>query len=131
MSQQQSFVANGDIEPARFVTIADESRVAQSVTGDRIIGVSQNWQKNTPIAGQSVSTLAAEAGDQIVVYGEGEDVSLEMGETVSAGDALKPDAVGRAIAVDTTATDASGAVALQDGVLGEKIRCRVEIHVGS
>ena len=129
MGQQRSFVANGDIEPSRFVTIAGELRVAQSAGGERIIGISQDHQKDPPI--KNASTLAAEAGDPILVFGEGEDCHLEVGETVSAGDALKPNASGQGIVIDDTPADASGAVALQNGVSGEKICVRVEIHAKS
>ncbi len=77
------------------------------------------------------STLAAESGDPLHVYADGDECLLEAGEAITAGNWLKPDSQGRGIVIDNTASDPIGARALEDaGAAGEKIKVRVTTHPG-
>lgn len=108
-----SFTASGNISPRRFVKISGPIKVAQcSVAGERAFGVSQEALMDTPIPGAS-STLAAEAGRQVGVFGPGEVCLIQVASAVTAGAYLKGDANGKAVAT-STANDIYNAQALED-----------------
>jgi hypothetical protein len=67
---------------------------------------------DTPIPGAS-STLAAEAGRQVGVFGPGEVCLIQVASAVIAGNYLKGDANGKAVAT-STANDIYNAQALED-----------------
>jgi hypothetical protein len=126
-----SFLAGGTIAPARIVklsTAADRTAL-QAAAGDLPIGVAQEGQKRSPGLPGSDTTIAAEAGDEFNVYGDGEVAVVEAGAAVTRGDWLKSDANGKAI----TAAPASGIAymlgrALQSaGGAGEKIKALILI----
>lgn len=122
------YIATGDINPARFVTanVALDFGVQESVATDDVVGISQAGAKAAPLGFYTPSTLAAASGDPLDVYGEGEECSLELGGTVTAGQVLKPTTAGKGIAA-TIGTDKIGAKALEAGVSGDIIRVVVRI----
>ena len=128
MSHGPNFVASGNIGTARFVTISGQNQVAQSVAGDMPIGISTDAQKYPPIP-QNTNTYAAEAGDGVRVFTNGEYCLLTAGAGGwSAGDVLKPDANGEGVVAAETSPQPIGARALEDAAAGELSRVVVEIH---
>lgn len=125
-----NYIAAGDVNPSRFVAagISLDFAVVQAAASDFPVGVSSAGSRR-PQMGQfgaaGVSTLAAASGSPLDVYGEGEECSLELGGTVTAGDYLKPTTGGKGI-TGTLGTDKVGAQALQAGVSGDIIR--VVVH---
>ena len=127
-----SLMAQGDVRPSRFVKIdPDNDRGAlESDANERVIGISMEGSREAPIP--SVTTaLAAQDGEQMHFYGQGEICLLELGGTVSSNDRLKSDADGKGVVIATTGTTIQhfGAVALRDGVSGDKIE--VQVLIGS
>lgn len=125
-------VAGGDIYPCRFVkqsTSADNTGL-QATANDRIIGISYDSGKYPPLSDLVTDNPHAESGDPIGLYGDGDDSCLlELGGTVAAGGRIKSDANGKGVAIATSGTtiQQSGAVALEEGDSGEKIRVHVQV----
>lgn len=122
-----SLRASGTVSPSVFVTLDPnfDEQYLQSVQGDWPIGVMQEAQRGTPGLTGSDATIAAQSGDtgpRIVQWGN--DCLLTCGGTVSPGNALMPDAVGRGISCPSG--QYYGAIALQAGTLGVKIRVVVQ-----
>lgn len=120
-----NYIARGDIRPSRLVKAdtATDNGVKEADANERIVGISSEAGREAPIP--SVATiLAGQDGDNIHVYGEGEECLLELGGTVAAGDLLKSDNDGKGVVQATTGTTAqeTGARALTSGASGEKIR---------
>jgi hypothetical protein len=118
-------VASGDINPSRFVTKSGAHTVAQAGAGAIAIGVSHEGSKTAPIPG--ASSLAAQAGDPIAVYSDGEACLIELGATVAAGAFVKPDSVGRAITA--ASTEKYSAVVERGGAVGQKVECYIRTGV--
>ena len=115
---QAMLKAGGDINPSRFVTLSDSRTVVESNSGDQhVLGVSHESAKEAPQSG--ASTLAAEDGDPIKVYGPGDVCLVQAGGAidVSSDAFVKPDNSGDAVAASTSAT-ATG-IALEDAADGE------------
>jgi hypothetical protein len=121
-----SYTAGGDITPSRFVNISGTNQVNQAdAVSDKLVGVAQEWSKNAPIPG--ASSLAAESGDPVMVYGLGEMCLLTATSSGwTAGDRLTSNATGKG--VTASGTDQYGAVALST-VTGEGLG-RVQIVIG-
>ena len=138
-------VANGNISPCRFVSMATDADPASSqansfkviediIVAQPIVGVSQEGTDFFPSSDTvhyQTNAYAAVAGENIKVFGPGEQCLVELGDTVHAGKMLKANATtnGKAVEVDMAGTTATpqfvGAIALQSGVSGEKIRVLV------
>jgi hypothetical protein len=118
-----SLFATGTIEPSRFVTLSDASNFycKQSGSGDKPLGVSQEFSRLTPLPG--ASTYAATTGEELGVYTVGQVCYLECGTAITRGDYLKPDANGKAL--NSASTNKYGAVALESGASGNLIRVQV------
>lgn len=118
-------IAGADIYPCRFIKISatEDNTALQAVAGNRTIGISAEGSRYAP--GTPADTgVAATDGDSIRVYGFGEICSLELGTGgVVRNGLLKSDANGKGIA--TTAGDEAGAVALESGAAGERVRVQV------
>lgn len=119
-----SWKASGTIAPCSFVTVDSnfDEQVKQSGLGDMPTGIMWDAMKGTPGLAGSDTTVAAQSGDTgFRVYLDGDDCLLQLGSTtVSAGNMLKPDANGFGISGATG--DQCGAMALQAGTVGVKIR---------
>lgn len=108
-----NYIANGDINPSRFVIIDSSSNnavISATGTGTMLVGVSQEWSELAPIPG--ASSKAAAAGDPIKVYGLG-DVCFLAATTAgwTAGDRLSSNSSGQGV-TDTTSGHWFGAIAL-------------------
>lgn len=119
-----NFIASGDIGRSRFVTLdsSNDFQVNESNANEMPIGVSQEWQNDSPSTGES--TEAAQANDPIAVYSTGQICRLSCATTISNGDLLRPDAEGEALVA--SAGQKYGAVALEAGVDGDLIRVLVQ-----
>ncbi len=124
-----SFVAGGTISPAVFVKIdttagaASDHTVIQATAGSKIHGISQEGMKRAPGLPGSDTTIAAEVGNTLRVYGLGDECLLTLGGTITHGDYLKSD--GSGFGVVASSTDEIGAVALESGASGVKIRVQI------
>jgi hypothetical protein len=117
--------AGGDIYPCRLVKLSTSAdfKVLQATAGDRPIGISQEGTRYAP--GTPADTgIAAAAGDTPRVFGLGEICLLELGTGGAVrNDLLKSDANGKG--VTASAGDEVGAIALESGAAGEKIKVQV------
>lgn len=129
MLTELQLLAKGNILPSRFVSLhsTDESSAVQSGDNAEIIGVAQPGTNKPAISGWVDPTYAAESGQSVLVAGIGSVVLVEAGANVTPGKFLKSDSQGRAVPVATTGTTIQnyGAVALQGGAAGDKIRVQV------
>lgn len=131
MSQMavETYVAGGNILPARFVTPVNgtEFTVVQAVATGILCGIANNGTYYAP--GTPADNGYAGISPYLFrVYGPGEEALLEIGASVNAGDYLCSDSVGRGVTCVLTATTHQdiGAIALQtDANVGAKIRVRV------
>jgi len=123
-----SLRATGNIGPSRFVTISGEQTANQAGDNQDVLGVAQEGSNKAPLQDYVSTVYAAQAGEQLEVYSAGELCLVEAGAAITAGQLLKSDASGRAVAVATTGTVIQnyGAVALQGAAAaGQKILCLV------
>ena len=118
-----NLMASADIRPCRFVTPSGEFTVAESNSGERPIGISQEGGRQVPLNDVTNDGLAAKSGENIRIFGEGDECLLMLGGSVTAGDYVKPDNDGAGVTAGAAAI--AGARALQTGVSGEKIRVQV------
>jgi hypothetical protein len=119
-------VAGGNIYPCRFVkmsTVADD-RGLQATANDAPIGISYPEGRYAPLEDVVTTNYHAITDDPIGLYGDGEQCLLEIGDDVTRGGRLKSDADGKGVPVLTTGTTIQqyGAIALESGSSGEKIR---------
>lgn len=135
-----AFRAGGDISPSRFVAIssaADFTVVAAGAsTTVRPFGISQDGSKFPQTNdgwGSGASTVAAETGDQLTVFGLGEVCLLDVDNSgtlaapaISPGDYLISKADGQGVKWTTNGTGGStadapsliGAIALEAPIAG-------------
>jgi hypothetical protein len=120
-----SMKANGNITMSRFVRIdtSGDGLVVQAGTGEKCFGVSQAGSRRVPYSSLD-DGYAAIAGEDLEVFGIGEECWLEIGGTVTVGDRLKSDTDGKGVTT-TTNLDEWGAVARQAGTSGQLIRVQV------
>ncbi len=124
-SQHPSFVAGATVQPRRFVKLDGlaDYQVIHATAGDFTVGITHKGTKFAPIPEVSTNPHA-NAGDPVAIHGDGETCELDVGTVaVSAGDLLKPDANGKAVAA--VAGDKYGAEALAAGPANELVRVRV------
>jgi hypothetical protein len=122
-----TYTADGTIAPCVFVKSVPgkDRRVVQCVQGDAPIGISQEGMKRPPGVLGSDTSVAAEAGDTLEVWGLGNEPQLVLGAGgCNAGDKLGPDGSGNGIVVG--AGVAYGARAQMPGTAGQKISVIVE-----
>lgn len=116
----RSFVANGDIRPSRAVKLdtTAEGRVLEGNADDKLYGIAHESLRRHD------STLAAQAGENITVYTEGDECHFEAGGTIAVDDRLECDNDGKATAT-TTDNNWIIAIARTAGVSGQLIRVQV------
>lgn len=125
-----AFRAYGNINPSRFVSIYTSADFTVQVAGSgaRSIGISQDGSKFPQTAdgwGSGASTVAAEDGDQLTIFGLGEVCLLDVDNTssnITAGSFLMPktDGSGQGV-LSTSAADTPayvGAIALEAPIAG-------------
>lgn len=119
--------AGGNIEPCRFVKIATssgETVVTQcTATTDQPWGISAQGTRRMALSGWD-DGYAAVSGDDLCIYGAGDDeCKLDISATVAAGDNLESDSSGKGQPA-TGDKDKVGAIALEPGTSGQRIRVR-------
>ncbi len=126
-----SFVANGDIYPARFVILDRSNKgrvIASNSTTITPIGISGIGTSAVPY-GALDTGLAASANQTLRVHGPGEmRVKLTLDANASYGDFLGPVSGGNGTPVTANAS-VYGAVALETGTTGQMIE--VEVRLGA
>lgn len=124
-------IAGGDIRPFRFVkmdgTDAHEGKEADA--NERVIGICGGSTNQPPLSDLVLTALHAIEGQQIRLYGEGDQTILELGDTVTPFQRLKSDADGKGVPIATSGTTIQhfGAVALEGGSAGDRIEVQVQI----
>lgn len=123
-------MANGNIRPSRFVKLdtSADKKVVEGTANAQIIGVSMEGTNYPPLNDLSITAYAAEAGQYMQMYGDGDVCLLEAGDAITMGDRLKSDSAGRGVAIATSGTTIQqiGAVALQTAAAaGELILVQV------
>ncbi len=130
----QSFMAGGNIPPARFVTPSTPNRtVLVSASGDICIGISKLATHNVPgtIGGVAIDDgYLAIAGMPVAIFLQGDsedghDIWLELDGTVAFGDFLKPGTNNDGKGITAGATTFYGARALAPGIAGQIIKVQV------
>lgn len=109
---EPNFIANGTIQPSRFVCIDPTVNKAVTQAADAthfIIGVSQEWSVKAPIPG--ATSEAANQNDPVKVYTSG-DICLLSATSAgwTSGDRLTSDSAGSG--VTASGTNYYGAIAL-------------------
>jgi hypothetical protein len=132
-----NLVANGDIRPFRFVKQDDsgtpESFMAKEADANEVvIGISGEGTNYPPLDDLNITALAARAGQQFKLNGNGEICLLQAGAPIAAGKRLKSDADGKGVEVATTGTTIQnyGAVALESATAADQI-IRVQVQIGN
>ena len=125
-----NLMANGAIRPSRFVQLdtSADKKVIEGTANCKLIGVAHEGTNYPPLSDLSITAYAAEAGEYLKMYGDGDVCLLEAGDAITMGDRLKSDSAGRGVAIATTGTTIQqfGAVALQTAsAAGEKILVQV------
>lgn len=123
---EASLKASGTVSPSVFVTLDPnfDEQYVQSYTSDLPIGVMWEAMRLTPGLGGSDNTIAAQSGDvgpRVIQLGN--EALIVCGGTVNCGNLLAPNTVGQAISAGSATN--YGAVALQKGTSGQKIKCIV------
>jgi hypothetical protein len=124
-------VAGGTINPCRFVKMstAADDRCLEADANEDVIGVSYEGGKYAPLSDLVTTNPHAIAGDPVGLYGDGDQCLLELGADAVRGNKLKSDADGKGVPIATTGTTLQryGAMALESGKSGEKIRVFVQL----
>ena len=115
----------------RFVHQTDNDfEVAEANANEAIAGISMEGTRTAPIPDVTANE-AAQDGEPLQVYGQGEVCLLELGGTVNPGDLLKSDADGKGVVIASGGTlQEIGAKAVEGGVSGEAILVQVQIRSG-
>lgn len=108
-----SYVANATVNPYRIVKFdtADNLVIQGAAATDTTIGINQSPQ-------------AALVNQQVMLAFQGVG-KVELGGSVTRGDLLTSDSVGRAVTSLAAPTDRVIGVALQSGVLGDIVRVSI------
>lgn len=126
-----TLTARGNVLPSRFVKLdgSTECGVLQAGDNAEIIGIAQAGTNLPQVTGMITATYAAVAGQQVMVAGLGSVCLLEVGAQVQPGQLLKSNLFGQGVPITPTATTIQnyGAIALQGGHAGEKVRVQVLI----
>lgn len=123
MGPGRSYIARGDIGSSLFVTQdGSDHGIVQSVADDVAVGVSYEGTRDAPVDG--ITPLAAKSGESCRVYTLGDPCEVIAGNTINAGDYLKPDADGKAI--PAAAGEQYSAIADADCVADQRCKCTVQ-----
>lgn len=128
MGNPISLIAGGDIRPARIVKIstAADFTVLEADANERAYGIAIDAAQAAPIPG--ASAVAAGDGQSVMVYGPGDECTLEIGTGgIVRGGMIKSDADGKGVAAAATGTTVQwiAAEALESAAEGAKAKVRV------
>lgn len=119
-----SYMAGGNIPPSRFVMadVSANNQVLVATVGAPLLGISHDGTLQAPLP--SATGYAGISGYPVAVWGQGDQASLEMGGTCSAGQLLKTDSSGRGVVASSS--DGTYALAIDAGTSGSIIRVQVK-----
>ena len=125
-----NYVAGGNVRVSRFVKsdTSDDFQVLEADANERVIGISQEGAREAPLP--NVTLYAGQDGDNMQVYQQGDICLLTLGSGgATRGSRLKSDADGAGVEIAAIGATQQfyGALALESGLEGEKIRVQVEI----
>ncbi len=120
-AQSPSFIAKGSVPPSVFVKQSGDHGIVICGAGDEAVGVSHEGTREAPVTG--VTPMAALTGESCQVYTETWTCEVIAGDTITAGQKLKPDANGAA--VPAVAGNVYSAIARAGAVAGERCKCTV------
>ncbi len=129
-----AFYAASTIAPFKWVNIyatgARKVEQCDSATADQPFGLSPEGQKGPPGVTGSDTTVAAVAGDPILIVGPGRVGLSKAAESISCGDKVKTDGNGDSVKVGTTAATKYlvGGFAIEDASTGEYFQVFVWPH---
>lgn len=131
MSNRPSYVAGADIKVSRFVIIeaSVDHTVVTAGAGAQAVGVSHEGPELAslpPDSTAAVDLIAAYDGSACRIYGVGDNCEVFAGGSINAGQFLKPDADGKAVAASSG--DEYSAFARAGASSGE--RCQITIEQG-
>lgn len=123
-------VSGGNISPATFVKLSAsaDNTALQAGANEAVIGISQPGTKDAPgLTG--ASAYAAEAGDNMQIFGLGDICLLKAGSGgYTRGDRLKSDASGNGVPIaESGVAQNVGAIALESAAASEYGRVQIVI----
>lgn len=123
-ARQASLKAGGTIRPSRFITLSGVHTASESnANDDAIVGITSEATRtaSTPDITDANHALV---GEPIEYFAWGEECLIELGTGgCTAGNFLEPDADGKGIVA--AQGDTAGALALETGAAGNKVRVLV------
>lgn len=122
-------LADSTILTCRFVTMSGtDERVDEANANEMCLGISQEGSRTAPLSDLVATNQAAQQGETLRLFGPGDVCLLTLGDTVTRGLRLKADNAGRGVPVTLIGTTIQeyGAIALQSGVVNEKIKVLVD-----
>lgn len=127
-----NLLAGGTIAPHRFVMLdtSNDRYALQATANAKIIGICAGQTNQAPLSDLVTTANHATSGQQVRLYGEGDETLLEAGGTITTGDRLKADSDGKGVAIATTGTAIQyiGAHALEDASSGELTPVQISIY---
>jgi len=128
-----NLIAGETIYPSRFVEMDVSVAKTMLLAGAnaRPIGISQVGARIAPLSDLITTAEAAQDGEAMQIFGDGDVCLLEAGGSITTGDRLRSDSVGRGVTIATTGTTIQniGAMALEDAsAAGELILVQVQIY---
>lgn len=119
-----AFVASGNIYPFRAVKISGDHTVAQSGANEWSAGIARGSTNQPPLNDLVTTNYHAQSGDIVHIIGDDEEGYMEIGDTVTAGQLLKPDTNGKGVPVAGSGLENVIAEALMGGAASNIIRVR-------
>ncbi len=121
MASSFTKICGGNVPPSRFVKVqSDNTVIICAASTDNIWGISQPSTRRAPLSGWD-DGYAGISGEPINIYGPGDDAApLELGGTVTVGDAITSDGTGKGVA-GTSNLNKIGAIAQRSGQSGDII----------
>ncbi len=123
-------IAGGTIYTCRFVKVstAADDTCLQGSANCETIGISQSGSNKAPLSDVVSTNYAAESGETLEIYGDGDVCLLEAGAVITRGALLASD--GNGCGTTATAGQNVGAIALQSAsASGVKIRVQVRHQI--
>lgn len=127
-----NLLAGGTIRTCRFSKVSGDRTVLECDANDKIIGISQEGADQPPLSDMSITEKAADSGDTVRLFGDGDVCLLMAGDVIVAGDRLKSDNDGQGVPILLTGTTRQeyGAIALEGAAAsGRKILVQVTLGV--
>lgn len=115
----------GNVNSARFVKLqTDDTVIEATAASDELWGISKPSNRRLALSGWDDGYAGISGDGAINIFGPGDDqCMLDIGGTVTIGAKLTATTAGKGIA-STTDKDHVGAIAMQAGVNGDRIKVK-------